>query len=134
MTDEVKRCVESCREWYQAFSKKGKGNEPCVKELLTTADLIESLAAELEQVKQERDGLSIMLTSATSAAEKYKRERDAAVDDITESAPCFACKNFRRNGGGCKGAKSCLWAMIECEEFGEEYTGMTWEWRGVKED
>lgn len=77
------------------------------------ADLIESLAAELEKVK---------------------RERDAAVDDITESAPCFACKNFRRNGGECKGAKSCLWAMIECEEFDEEYTGMSWEWRGVKED
>lgn len=112
MTDEAKRCVESCREWYQAFSNMGKGNEPSVKELLTTANLIESLCAELEQVK---------------------RERDAAVDDITESAPCFACKNFRRNGGECKGAKSCLWAMIECEEFGEEYTGMSWEWRGVKE-
>lgn len=40
------------------------------------ADLIESLAAELEQVKRERDGLSIMLTVAESAAETHKRERD----------------------------------------------------------
>lgn len=46
------------------------------------ADLIESLAAELEQVKQERDGLSIMLTAAQSAAETYKRERDAALWDM----------------------------------------------------
>lgn len=40
------------------------------------SDLIESLAAELEQVKRERDGLSIMLTAAESAAETHKRERD----------------------------------------------------------
>lgn len=51
MTDEAKRCVESCREWYQAFSNMGKGNEPSVKELLTTADLIESLAARREAPK-----------------------------------------------------------------------------------
>lgn len=119
MTDKAKKFVEALRT---KCAEQGDCNS-CAKSdycyyggdyamRSEAADLIESLAAELEQVK---------------------RERDAAVNDITESAPCFACKNFRRNGGECKGAKSCLWAMIECEEFDEEYTGMSWEWRGVKE-
>lgn len=57
MTDEAKRCVETCREWYQVFVNFGRGDERSVNELLAVADLIESLSAELEQVKDERDGL-----------------------------------------------------------------------------
>jgi len=112
--NDVKRCVESCREWYQAFSNMGKGNEPSVKELLTTADLIESLAAELEQVKQERDGLSIMLTAAESAAETYKREKDAYFESM--KGLCATCKK----------ARFCVLPPGQCPD------GM-WEWRGIKE-
>lgn len=46
------------------------------------ADMIESLVAELEQVKQERDGLNILLGQAQSMLETRTRERDAAVEDI----------------------------------------------------
>ena len=87
------------------------------------ADLIESISAELEQVKQERDGLSITLTTAESAAETYKRERDAAVEDLkdrcyTGKAMCNYCI-LLKNGQFC--AK-------ECDD------GECFEWRGVKED
>lgn len=136
MTDEAKRCVESCREWYQAFSNMGKGNEPSVKELLTTADLIKSLAAELERVKQECDGLSIMLTSATSAAETYKRERDAAIRQMLEADKNnpFAC-SF------CKHDKVCDGRLPVCGDCGMDgcpcntcFNHSNWEWCGAKEE
>ena len=89
MTDEVKRCVESCREWYVAFSSFGKSNESSVKELLDTADMIESISAELEQVKRERDeawnvveAISNQNEAMAVAMEKVKRERDALQEEI----------------------------------------------------
>lgn len=92
---------------------------------LKAADLIESLSAQLDQVTRERDGLSIMLTSATSAAETYKRERDAAVKDIEE----LRTRYFR---GTCH----------YCKHHGEEYIsndcmdchGSNWQWRGVEKE
>jgi len=46
------------REWYQAFKNFGKGNEPTVKELLEAADLIESMAADLDTLRQFTKELS----------------------------------------------------------------------------
>lgn len=86
------------------------------------ADLIESLAAELEQVTQERDGLSIILTAAQSAAETYKRERDALEEDFArvakgldiEDLP-YACEFCMRDVPG--------YVCGKCH----------FQWRGVKE-
>lgn len=81
------------------------------------ADLIESLAAELEQVKQERDGLNILLGQAQSMLETRTRERDVAVQDLNMSCPCEVC------------ARSCQYDKVnpydECADF---------MWRGVKEE
>lgn len=81
------------------------------------ADLIEELSADLEAAKECENGLSIMLTSAQSAAETYKRERDAAVADINMCCPCEVC------------TRSCTYDKVnpydECADF---------EWRGVKND
>lgn len=81
------------------------------------ADLIESLAAELEQVKQERDGLNIMLGQAQSMLETRTRERDAAVEDLNMCCPCEVC------------ARSCQYDKVnpydECADF---------MWRGTKEE
>ena len=41
----AKRAAEICREWYVAFSRKGKAREKCVLELLDAADTIEALEA-----------------------------------------------------------------------------------------
>lgn len=43
---------------------------------------IQQLEAELEQVKQERDGLNIMLEQCKSMLETRTRERDAALGDM----------------------------------------------------
>jgi hypothetical protein len=87
-----------------------------------SADLIESLVAELEQVKQERDGLSVMLTSAQSAVETCKRELDAAIADmkaIAEKTGCCHCcahqPNMNPDGS--------------CDQFDPQNPGECWEWR-----
>lgn len=69
----------------------------------------------------------------TNEFEKVRRERDAAMADITEASPCFACKHFKRNGGTCGGGKRCLEEMLQAEAEGREYKGLYWEWRGVQE-
>ena len=77
----------------------------------------DALSADLEAAKECEKGLSIMLTSAQSAAETYKRERDAAVADINMCCPCEVC------------TRSCTYDKVnpydECADF---------EWRGVKND
>lgn len=65
-----------------------------------TADLIESLAAELEQVK---------------------RERDAAVDDLSAHRHCDDCGLYELQGVRC----------MQCRRYTER---PYWQWRGVKED
>ena len=124
MTDEVKRtvgvlryCEESgarCGECPSGASENGVPN--CCSQS-HIADLIESLSAELEQVTQERDGLSIMLTAAESAAETYKRVMDTAIADINMVCQCDVCTRM------CKYDKPNPYC--ECADF---------EWRGVKED
>lgn len=133
MTNEVKLIVNTLRECAVAT--------PCSKCVVfcendecfftATAKVIESLAAELEQVKQERDGLSIMLTGATSAAETYKRERDAAVQVVKKLGDCKYCKHDSLCQerfpvcGSCE--KDC-----PCNTCNGELRN-NWQWRGVKE-
>lgn len=45
MVISAKMAAEICREWYVAFSRKGKAKEKCVLELLDAADTIEALEA-----------------------------------------------------------------------------------------
>lgn len=40
------------RDWHESFVQFGKGNEKAVQELLEAADLIESLAADLDTLRQ----------------------------------------------------------------------------------
>lgn len=112
MTDDVKWIVEELRKpvWGEAVR--------VVNDRLRTAALmIESLAAELEQVKQERDGLNILLVQAQSMLETRTRERDAAVGDLNMCCPCEAC------------TRSCQYDKVnpyeECADF---------MWRGTKEE
>lgn len=115
MTEDVKRIIAGLRFCAHAFNCY---DCPATDDLCNmndelqdkAADLIEQLTAELEQVK---------------------RERDAAVWDIKNSQPCFACRHFQRNEGSCKGGRQCMFEMLTADEFGEEYEGLLWQWRGV---
>ncbi len=134
MKDDVKRCVEAMRICHSnkdcrdcKFVDSDQDEMSCVNVLfVNAADLIESLAAELEQVKQERDGLNILLAQAQSMLETRTRERDAAVKDVEE-----LCKEHSCN--------TCHY----CEHYDEEYVSndcmdciddCNWLWRGVKEN
>ena len=94
------------------------------------ADLIESLAAELEQVKQERDGLNIMLAQAQSMLETRTRERDAALEDLRDACLCRTCAHEAYCAGsidGCEGCRKrrgcpCRAGRPDCN----------WQWRGVE--
>lgn len=66
-----------------------------------------------------------------SSLAQAERERDAAVVDITNSAPCFACWHFIRNSGACKGGKRCCDEQFRAEIGATEYDGPEWKWRGV---
>lgn len=112
MTKEARMCVESCREWYQAFSNFGKGEERSVKELLAVANIIESLSAQLDQVTRERD-----------AAIRQQLEAD-------KNNP-FAC-NF------CKHDEVCDGRLLACGDCDMDCPCNTcidhdkWQWRGVE--
>jgi hypothetical protein len=107
MADEVRRIVEwlrveSCNSCI--FSRLGdcRSFDDCLER--TAADLIESLSAELEQVKQERD---------------------AAVEDLRSAAYCGDCVNYTTAIEN-EPCKACL--------VNRGFTKPNWQWRGVKED
>ena len=63
--------------------------------------------------------------AAIELIEQLKRERDAAIADLKDSAACFACKSFIRNGGVCRGGASCdmrgfEWRGVQKEENSDE--------------
>ena len=121
MTDEAKHVVEALRICHSnkdcrdcKFVERDKDEKSCVNILFDeSANLLESLSAELEQVK---------------------RERDVAVEDLKQAAIylCCACRKYHRAIPG----KSHHY----CEEIGkrEDFEGAIacgmFEWRGVKED
>ena len=142
MRDDVKQCVEIIR--HCGNSKDGSAcpecpfnllddeKDPCVNQLFRkSADLIESLAAELEQVKREREELAekcrqlearndtliakeVLFDEAIAAGAKMQRERDAYFDSM--KGICATCKK----------AKYCMLNPLpKCPN---------WQWRGVKED
>ena len=112
MSNEAKRCVETCREWYQAFANFQRGDERSVKDLLAVADLIESLSAELEQVKQEMDAL----------LDDFKLYRERNIKHEYGVYACDLCKHgiVYSSGGACR-KKGC---------HGMKH----WEWRGAREE
>lgn len=131
MTDKTKKFIEDLREhaWW-ASCNEWEVPITLGENLCTAADLIESLAAELERVTQERDGLSIMLTAAESAAETYKQERDAAVKDLTLWG-CFSCKH-----AGYAHSEICASCIYNRNRIAKGYVSgkNRYEWRGVKEE
>ena len=119
MTDEMKQFVEELREpvW-------GESVRVVNDRLRTAALMIEFLSASREQVKQERDGLNIMLTSATSAAETYKRERDALLRELKARFGCEMCTHQAPKGFDDYISNDCM----DCINF------CNWQWRGAKVD
>lgn len=124
VVDILRHCENSCARCGECPSGKDANGIPNCHSMNDLADLIERLAEGL-------DTLFAALEASYAVREDERKERDAAIWDITNSAPCFACAHFRQNGGPCKGAKRCMFDMLATDEFGEEYTGLQWKWRGI---
>lgn len=80
--DEIKRGLDFCstepypKACFVGCVYEGEGMT-CIPALMTDAlSYIRELEAELEAAKECENGLSIMLTSAQSDADRFKRERD----------------------------------------------------------
>lgn len=105
MTDKIKKLVEdlredalwaSCNEWEVPITLGDN--------LDAAADLIEALSAELERVK---------------------RELDAAVEELRDSAYCVDCVHCEKNSQE-EPCKTCI-ADLYCSK-------PHWQWKGVNGD
>lgn len=70
-----------------------------------------------------KNGAALALIQQLEAENaELKRERDAAVKDISLNSRCAACKKYFKNGGKCSGAVFCIPLEFEwrgpCEENG----------------
>lgn len=101
-------------------------------ELLTKVEQLESTISQVSKALCGKENATA--EEIIAAFSQVKRERDAAVADIEESEPCFACKHFKRNAGNCGGGKKCLRLAEIAERNGGTYKGKFFEWRGVKEE
>ena len=117
----------------------------------TKDELIESMSAELEQTENKLSELLYYVTggrfsktdystddmrrfvddynqsvcSECEELEQVKRERDAAVEDI--SRECHKCKHFKVLFNGCTPDYDCDRSDV-CRD------NDNWQWRGVKEE
>lgn len=130
MTEDVKRLADYLRDqmckdcnWFRD-DEKCHYLRPCKKRMFANAFL--SIVEALEQVEQERDGLSIMLTSAESAFETVKRERDAALTDLWNMCSCKKCAHLGTVNGECE---NCYLRTVPGHPELSHRTN--WEWRGV---
>lgn len=121
--EHIHDTVEALR-WFVSYYPKLNGLNP--RETMEyAANLIESMYEEFEQLQQENAGLSIMLTSAQSAAKTWKQKTEAIQRDFGEFAArintgedLMGCEYCNKNYAECECNCNCL------KDF---------EWIGVKE-
>lgn len=136
MTDRARDVIDALQWLINYYPKWHSEADPCAV-MHSAIGVIESLAAELEQVRDERNGLSIMLTVAESAAKKYKRERNAAVADMErlQGLICQVCKEYYQPDPESR-ERSC---RVYGDYFGEiAEDGLLccgkFKWRGVQKE
>lgn len=112
MTDEAKLCVNTLRECAVATQCSKCvvfcGNDECL--FTAAAKVIESLAAELEQIK---------------------RERDAAVEQVKVLGACAYCKHDSFCSHTIPDCMNCKNERCPCYVCGHQ---SQWQWRGVQEE
>lgn len=121
---EINCGIEQMRQWVDDWRQDVWGE-------------IERLERELEESEKRETGLSIMLTSAQSAAEMYKRERDAAVADMErmQGLICQCCKEYYQPDPNIR-----KWT---CRVYGDDWATISedgvlccgkFKWRGLQEE
>lgn len=156
-TDECSGECETCE--YDVGEKESVGMggktlayirqlEECEKSLYAALHAVMYIVdkwLDVEPYDFDKDDGTVAITRASEAREvalraiekleaslaQAERERDAAVHDLTNSSPCFACYHFIRNKGACKGGMRCCDGQFKAEIGHSEYDGPDWRWRGV---
>ena len=68
------------------------------------------------------EAAAALIESLSAEMERVKRERDAAVEELSYSRQCSICKKHLSEGGDCYGNHKCGNGNPD------------WQWRGVKEE
>lgn len=143
--EEIKKgleCCLVCRDYRDCLicsygKPKKRGVLPCECEVKQDIlAYIQQLERERDEARNDLDTLNYANTELYSAYNAMKRERDAAVDELSMLArgfgdECYSCRfaEFTPEGHECKRAE------IIAEETGEEVEGGTlickWEWKGL---
>ena len=93
MTDRARDVIDALQWLISYYPKWHLEADPCAV-MHSAIGVIETLTAELEQVKQERDGLNIILAQAQSMLETRTRERDAAIAIVAGTPSCETCASY----------------------------------------
>lgn len=142
MPDKIKKGLECCNTYNDCQNcpyddKVDKGWGCCIQRNADALAYIQQLEEELATTKDMESGLSIMLTSAQSAAEMYKRERDAAVADMErmQGLICQCCKEYYQPDPNIR-----KWT---CRVYGDDWATISedgvlccgkFKWRGLQEE
>lgn len=119
--ETLRYCEESgarCGECPSGFNDKGVPN---CHSMNAIADLIESLSAELEiteAVAAQARGLECERDLLAAELEQVKRERDAAVETMAENPRCETCKHYTPGYFclGCKRGDKWQWRGVKEEK------------------
>ena len=133
---EVKCCELDCP--YDDVCEPGAHVEIPVAIVRDALELIQQLESIITEAYANTDSLNELLTVMSNRYKAMKRERDAAVEELSMLArgtgdECYSCRfaEFTPDGHECKRAE------IIAEETGEEVEGGTlicrWDWKGLQE-
>lgn len=134
--DEIKKGLECCIMDECNSVRRScpyRKDDDCTMAIIKDAlTYIQQLERELDEARKEIRAVRAANTVLHDILNNVQRERDAAVKDIEDAAPCFACIHFERNGGDCIGARVCVDDVLQ-EALGGRYADYCFEWRGVQE-
>lgn len=114
--EEIKKGLELCGKdpWCAGSECPYYEIDGCHTELAKDAyTLNQQLEARINVLVPQ----AALFEEAIAAGEKYKRERDAAVEDLKELSICEMCKHYDGD--------------INCEVCA--VSGCDWQWRGAQE-
>lgn len=105
LTAENIRLKGAIKEWMDGVCISQKHSER-----------IQELQLQLELMTENYWDRAELCEGLQVKLDQVKRERDAAITDLTDAQPCFACENFRRNGGNCVGGELSVCLLPEKEQ------------------
>ena len=118
--EEIKKWLEPCKE---ANCSACFNEYNCKREAEALA-YIQQLECERDEARNDLDTINYANTELHSAYEAMKRERDAAVEDLTLACtsgnPCLVCGHYRPDMQGMQKCELNEWV---CK----------WTWRGAQD-